>query len=125
MTKYGKPSDVAPPSRRRDVGMIETGKDFAYLTKPPKRFLTASVRSHDFDRHGLAVEVVGADGEVDRPHAAASQLAKNIVVVDAVVDAPALHSAGVASFVAGLEGIPIEERSRVAVRVKKTHDLHA
>ena len=63
----------------RDQRMFELGEDLPLAAKAPQQIFVAERRRDDFDRHLLVEGVIGAGGEIDRAHAAASNLPDDLI----------------------------------------------
>ena len=85
--------EVRTPVRRRaaveqprDVRMIERRDDLSLGPEAPDEILAVHAALHQLQRDPLAVRVVGAHGQKDRAHAAASDLLQDLVRADLGAD---------------------------------------
>jgi hypothetical protein len=67
----------------RDVRVVERGEDLPLVAEALEDELGVHAALDELDGDALVVLVVGADGQVDRPHAAAPYFAHHAVSADA------------------------------------------
>ena len=70
----------------RDVRMIEIGENLTLVTKTLHHEISVHAALDEFYRHPFSELLVGALGEIDRAHAAASDLADDFVKADAIAN---------------------------------------
>ncbi len=66
-----------------DIRMVEPGKNLPFSTKAPHDRLGVHPALEDFDRDAFAEHIVIADGEVNRAHAALTELAHEAIRANA------------------------------------------
>src|SRR5215472_877383 len=68
---------VTSINQPRDIGMIQTSKNLPFMAETVQHVRGIHAVRHDFDGHVLAKLVIVAAGEVNGPHAALANFAKN------------------------------------------------